>query len=399
MASDSKTTASHVAARMPVGSLPPTVVQKRGIEQVWQTDDKAAKASKEGGKVVYALGAACSEIFTGANLAELLRSGHELEAEALSRLAADQLAPPLVQHSSCSRLPQLGDFISTIERHLPGNRGGATMGGAGDDWCVNLQLEGSSAVSASIEMCLQLQAARGNTGRTCVAVGERSYHGPATSTFGVPYAPQSGWQLSAKPSQLIYPMPSPFRVEGAAGLEAEWDAFFEAHGEKIGVLVFEPQSGSSCSGAPWDPVLLKSLIERARRAGCLLISDEVMCGLGRHGLSRADTGNDGTVACFLADAWDLDVDAVTFGKAVAGGVFPLSGSVLLRGASEMSAAKRNVVHCHTYAGASPRALLAATGVLERVGKAEWGAAVRRSAVAVTRFMKAAADVAKKKRAR
>ena len=34
-----------------------------------------------------------------------------------------------------------------------------------------------------------------------------------------------------------------------------------------------------------------------------------MCGLGRHG--------HGT--CFLSAAWDLPVDALTFGKAVAGG--------------------------------------------------------------------------------
>jgi 4-aminobutyrate aminotransferase-like enzyme len=53
-----------------------------------------------------------------------------------------------------------------------------------------------------------------------------------------------------------------------------------------------------------------------------VISDEIMCGLGRHGK--------GTI--FVSEALGLDVDAVTFGKAVAAGLYPLSGAVMRRGA-------------------------------------------------------------------
>ena len=40
-----------------------------------------------------------------------------------------------------------------------------------------------------------------------------------------------------------------------------------------------------------------------------MLADEIMCGLGRHGK--------GTL--FLSEAWDLNPDAVTFGKAIGGG--------------------------------------------------------------------------------
>ena len=49
---------------------------------------------------------------------------------------------------------------------------------------------------------------------------------------------------------------------------------------------------------------------------------------------------------------------------MAAGAHPLSGAVLLRGASELAADGRALVQVHTYAGASPRALLTATAVLD-----------------------------------
>lgn len=79
-----------------------------------------------------------------------------------------------------------------------------------------------------------------------------------------------------------------------------------------------------------------------------------MCGLGRHGHG----------CCFLTRAWDLDADAVTFGKAVASGTFPLSGVILRSGASELREAGKGVMHMHTYAGSGQLALLAAAEVLK-----------------------------------
>lgn len=114
----------------------------------------------------------------------------------------------------------------------------------------------------------------------------------------------------------------------------------------------EPQWGSSCAAATWPISLLKEFIKMAHEAGALVVSDEVMCGLGRHGLGT----------CFLSDAWGLQPDCLTFGKAVASGMFPLAGAVLCRGVEAMKSDGRSVAQSHTYAAASPRALMAATRV-------------------------------------
>ena len=86
---------------------------------------------------------------------------------------------------------------------------------------------------------------------------------------------------------------------------------------QIGVLLVEPQWGSSVAAQPWPKELLKNYIERAQSRGILVCCDEIMCGLGRHGQGPG---------LFLSDHrnWDLRPDAVTFGKAIGGGIYPMS---------------------------------------------------------------------------
>lgn len=81
--------------------------------------------------------------------------------------------------------------------------------------------------------------------------------------------------------------------------------------------MIEPQWGSSQVALPW-PEVAKKYVKMAQDRGILVLADEIMCGLGRHGK--------GTL--FLSEAWDLDPDAVTFGKSIGAGVYPLSGAVI-----------------------------------------------------------------------
>jgi adenosylmethionine-8-amino-7-oxononanoate aminotransferase len=134
---------------------------------------------------------------------------------------------------------------------------------------------------------------------------------------------------------------------------ARFDKFLEEHGEEIGVLLVEPQWGSSQVGLPWPRDLLKAYITKAQDRGILVLADEIMCGLGRHG--------QGTL--FLSEAWDLNPDAVTFGKAIGGGVYPLSGAVIKTGGALLGSNGRTVMQSHTFAGSSARALMTGTEVL------------------------------------
>ena len=275
------------AGRYPVGRSLPPVTAKAGLNFSRKGHDEAP---------MRVLGGACSEALGGANLAAILRPGFELETRAMASLEAGHPADVLSLHTSAGVPPQLDTFISALAPHLPTQ---------GDDWCVNLQAEGASAVHAAIDMCLQKSgvdpAAAG--ARTGVAVGMTSYHGPPSTSPGgrAPLGPRSkGLTLDAQ-----YPVPTPFfrdRGEDDAAFHGRtlrsFEAYLDAHGHEIGVLLVEPQWGSSAAAMPWPPQLLKAYVAAARAQGIAVVSDEIMCGLGRHGAEPAPGGT----GCFLAEA-------------------------------------------------------------------------------------------------
>mmetsp|Transcript_31808 Transcript_31808/g.67376 ORF Transcript_31808/g.67376 Transcript_31808/m.67376 type:complete len:542 (+) Transcript_31808:310-1935(+) len=326
---------THFAGRVPAGSQIPICVAKNGVNHV---------INKAGSKKnVFSIGLACSECFSGPRLAELLRPGFEYEQKVMMDLLAGNHAAPLSIHTSGGVSAALSDFISALEPHLPWE-GKDTL-----DWCVSLQLEGASAVWAGIDMLLQLQMIKhGNdTKRKMVAVGAKSYHGPPSTSLG------SSCPLFTKHNQTTYPVPIAGESYDEKELLVQFEDFLEKHSEDVGVLLIEPQWGSSQVGLPWPKDLVKAYIKKAQAKGILVLADEIMCGLGRHGQGKM----------FLSDCWELDPDAVTFGKAIGGGVFPLSGAVIKTGGQLLGSKGRTVMQSHTFAGSSVRALMTGVEVL------------------------------------
>jgi adenosylmethionine-8-amino-7-oxononanoate aminotransferase len=294
---------------------------------------------------VLAVGLACSECFSGPNLAKILQPGFAYESRVMAQLSQGIAAEPLSLHTSAGITNSIESFIHALHPHIPWQ---ITTSPEANDWCVSLQMEGASAVWAAIDMLLQVrQATDKDDQRSMVAVGATSYHGPPSTSFG------SSTPLWKKPYQLTYPVPQAGQKKTDQELKAEYAAFLEHHGSKIGVILFEPQWGSSQAGLPWSKDLLRHYIAEAKAYGIKVLCDEIMCGLGRHGK--------GTL--FVSKAWDLDPDAVTFGKAIGGGVYPLSGAILKEGCSLLATNGRTVMQSHTYAGSSVRALMTATQVL------------------------------------
>jgi adenosylmethionine-8-amino-7-oxononanoate aminotransferase len=241
---------------------------------------------------------------------------------------------------------------------------------------VNLQTEGTSAVLAAVDICLQ-QAARDDgctpstSPRRKVAVGAHSYHGPGSSSFGA--ASPLGDSFGPKSDQLLYPVPAARdRLPNEAEAEfherilASFKAFLEAHGDQIAVMLVEPQWGSSLAAQPWPADLLRTFIELAHERSIYVVCDEIMCGLGRHGAGKL----------FLSEAWGLEPDAVTFGKSIGGSIFPLAGAVVRRGrraffsrdGRDLAAGQEHltVLQSHTYAGASGLALMVARATLASI---------------------------------
>ena len=313
-----------------------------------------------GGQATRVIGGACSEVLGGKNLAALLRPGFELEMRAMVALERGDPAEALSIHTSAGVPEQLATFIDALEPHVPGRR---------DDWCVNLQAEGASAVHAAVDMVLQAGDAGAPLGAKGVAVGQTSYHGPPSTSPGgeAPLGSRAkGLTLEAQ-----YPVPTPFfRRKGEpddafhARMLAAFGAYLDAHAHEIGVLLIEPQWGSSAAAMPWPPALLRAYVAAARERGLPVVADEIMCGLGRHGQEPSAAA--GGTGCFLSECWGLDVDAVTFGKAIGGGAgHLLSGAVLLRGARRLQAAPHGTaLQSHTYAGSSARALLNGATLLD-----------------------------------
>ena len=128
---------------------------------------------------VRVLGGACSEVLGGANLAKVLQSGFEKEARVMEALRQSQPAEVLSVHTSAGVPAELDAFLKALKPHLPVD---------GDDWCVNLQLEGASAVHAAIDMALQMSQPGADLSapgaRVRVACGASSYLGPASTSPG-----------------------------------------------------------------------------------------------------------------------------------------------------------------------------------------------------------------------
>eukprot|EP00466_Bigelowiella_natans_P000617 jgi/Bigna1/66534/fgenesh1_pg.1_\ len=333
---------SHFAGRVPVGTPIPVTVSKKGPFHIRQEENDTEE--------MMVVGAACSECFSGPRLAEILQPGFDYEREALMNLNKGNHAAPLSIHTSAGVPQALPEFIRTLESALPSH-----LAAASEEWFASLQVEGTSAVREENTTPHEKQKDIFSSLRTKVAVSEFSYHGPGSSSFG------SASPLGAKPMQRTYPMPAYHkrRIEAGESLDEfhqrmrqEYVDFLNREADELGVILFEPQSGSSLAAQPWDKEMLKEYVRLAKERGIKVLADEVMCGLARHG--------EGDL--FLSKSWDLRPDAVTFGKAVAGGVFPLAGCLVFEGGGRLREEGRTVLQSHTYAGSNIRALITAREV-------------------------------------
>jgi adenosylmethionine-8-amino-7-oxononanoate aminotransferase len=259
-------------------------------------------------------------------------------------------APSLSIHTSAGLPEALEGFLDALEPHLPWKK---LEPSTYNDWVCSLQLEGASAVWAAVDMCLQvsmIEEPEKNTDRMMVAVGKTSYHGPPSTSFG------GASPLWKKHYQIHYPTPVAGEVIDEDALLAAFTSFLDTNGETIGVILIEPQWGSSQAGLPWPKSLVQKYIELSKSRGIKVVCDEIMCGMGRHG--------HGTF--FASEAWDLDPDAITFGKAIGGGSYQLAGAVLKTGRDLLASKGKSVMQSHTYAGSSTRALMTATEVLKEL---------------------------------
>ena len=157
--------------------------------------------------------------------------------------------------------------------------------------------DGSDAVEAA------LKVARCSSGRMRVLAVEGAFHGKTLGALSLTANPvfRGGLEpLLGEVSTLPRDDPEAVARETARG--------------DVAALVFEPIQGEG-GVRSLDPTVLLRWTADARAAGCFTISDEVQVGLWRCGPFSPS----------LADG--LQPDAVLFGKALGGGLMPLSAMV------------------------------------------------------------------------
>jgi acetylornithine/succinyldiaminopimelate/putrescine aminotransferase len=176
------------------------------------------------------------------------------------------------------------------------------------------------------------------TGRSKVVALEQGFHGRTAAAAAVTWGSQ-GW----------YGFPrQPFDVEFIPRDDAA--AAARAIDGSTAAVIFEPVQGV---GGAYDlaPEFVAALAAAARKAGALLIADEVQSGVGRSG------------APFAVDLYGLVPDMLTTAKALGGG-FPCSALLL----SEALAGQLKSGELGTTFGGGPIACALVSAVLRVIGR-------------------------------
>lgn len=146
-----------------------------------------------------------------------------------------------------------------------------------------------------------LKIAFGKPGRSRVLAVEGSFHGRTAAAAAVTWGSEKWYGFPHKPFEVSFVSP-----HDPAALEHKLD-------EQVAALIVEPVQG--VAGAVDLPqAFLAAARQATRKAGALLIFDEVQCGMGRTGLP------------FAADYFGVTPDIITTAKGLAGG-FP-AGAVI-----------------------------------------------------------------------
>ncbi|HEY2772319.1 MAG TPA: aspartate aminotransferase family protein [Solirubrobacteraceae bacterium] len=216
-----------------------------------------------------------------------------------------------------------------------------------------------SSGTESVEAAIKL--ARAATGRSRMLYCERGFHGLSLGALSV-----NGNEEFRERFDPLLPQCDPVPFGDLDALRREL-----GRGDVAGFIV-EPIQGKGVYLAPDD--YLVGAQELCRRAGGLLIVDEVQTGLGRTGR-------------FLAlEHWGVEPDMVTISKALSGGYVPAGALLASRAVFDATfdSMERSVVHGSTFGGGD----LAAAAALATLGAIDQDQLTERAAALGARLLEA-----------
>jgi acetylornithine/succinyldiaminopimelate/putrescine aminotransferase len=187
-------------------------------------------------------------------------------------------------------------------------------------------------------MDLALKAARGVTGRQGIVSAKGGYHG------------HTGLAVAAGDPEYRAPF-GPNLPDFVQVPFDDLDALDAAVGDTTAAVLLEPVPATLGMPIASDGYF-RSVAEIVRRAGALLVMDEVQTGLGRTG----------SMWCY--QQLDVVPDILVTGKGLSGGIYPISATMMTREVLSFFE-PLPIVHLSTYGGAEP-GCAAALAVLDAV---------------------------------
>jgi adenosylmethionine-8-amino-7-oxononanoate aminotransferase len=249
-------------------------------------------------------------------------------------------------------------------------------------WFVN---SGSEAVEAALQFACQYHRERGRPQRQEFLSLTRGYHGNTLGGLSL-----SGHARRAVVGDLAWPfaeLPVPYRPPGAdprpeeeftRELLATTRRLVEQRADRLAGVVLEPVGGATLGATVPPAGYLHGMRELCDEHGLLLITDEVMCGLGRAGPPLA------------AQHWGVRADLVAVGKGLGAGYTPIAATLVSgRVLDAIGAGSGAILGGHTYAG-NPLSAATALAVLTVLQSADVVAAGARGAIRLRRGLDALA---------
>ena len=207
---------------------------------------------------------------------------------------------------------------------------------------------GSMAVEVAMKIAVQYWHAVGRLQKTNFIAFKNAYHGDSMGCMSVsdPMAIHGTQFSDYCPTQCLFELPADER--GFVLLRSAVERI--AH--RTAAIIIEPILQAAGGMHIYSPDILASLLKLAREAEILLIVDEVATGFGRVG------------TMFACEQAKISPDIMVLGKAITGGMCPLSATLVSSKVCEpFELCSEKLMHGNTFA-ANPLACAAANASLD-----------------------------------